>query len=141
MPVPKFPASVVALLGFIGVALAGAQPTLDSPWREIVTAVLAVGTFAGMWRAQASVTGAVARAHVASIGAGRAATSAFHALPALPPAVVGFLGFVATGLVAAQPTLSSPWYEIVSAALAVGTAVGAWGVHASVRGAVQRVGG
>lgn len=67
--IPKLPAVLVAILGFLATALAGLEPTLSSPWREIVAAVLAVLAVVGVTVTQRAVAAAVRGAHAQGLAA------------------------------------------------------------------------
>ncbi len=63
--VPKLPAALVAVLGFVATVLTAAAPSLSSPWREIAVAVLAVLAVLGVGVTHAAVRAAVKAAHAA----------------------------------------------------------------------------
>lgn len=68
MKAPKLPGALVAGLGTLAGILAIVGPGLDSPWREVAGAVVAVGSWLGASAAQRAV-----RAHADAVRAlGRA---------------------------------------------------------------------
>jgi Na+/H+-translocating membrane pyrophosphatase len=70
-PIPKLPAVVAGGLGVLATLLGILEPSLTTPWHEIVAAVLAVLTALGITAAHMAVRSAVRAAHAAGVTLGR----------------------------------------------------------------------